>query len=118
MAPAPTVVAPAPVVVPPTPVAVTGYTTLRTPEMITVPATIALPAAQPAPLPVDQLQPVLELAGLTLVQTEPSKHADAVARLAAEPRSKRVPRERPILPPLEEAPLVQVETRPAQRLDA
>ncbi len=95
--------APAPVVVPPTPVAVAGYTTLRTPEMITVPATIALPAAQPAPLPVDQLQPVLELAGLTLVQTEPSKHAEAVARLATEPRSKRVPRERPILPPIEES---------------
>jgi len=116
--PAPAGVAPAPAVVPPTPIAVTGFTTLRTPEMITVPATVALPAAQPAPLPVDQLQPVLELAGLTLVQTEPSKHAEAVARLSSEPRSKRVPRERPILPPLEETPLVQVETRPAQRLDA
>jgi ribonuclease E len=97
---------------------VAGYTTLRTPEMITVPETIVLPAAQPAPLQIDQLQPVLELAGLTLVQTEPTKHAEAVARLAAEPRPKRVPRERPFLPPLEEAPLVQVETRPAQRLDA
>jgi ribonuclease E len=86
--------------------------------MITVPETVALPVAQPAPLPVDQLQPVLELAGLTLVQTEPSKHADAVARLASEPRPHRVPRERPILPPLEEAPLVQVETRAAQRLGA
>ena len=86
--------------------------------MITVPETVALPAVQPAPLPVDQLQPVLELAGLTLVQTEPTKHAEAVARLAAESRPKRVPRERPILPPLEESSLVQVETRPAQRLDA
>lgn len=110
--------APAPVVVPPTPVAVAGYATLRTPEMITVPETVALPMAQPAPLPVDQLQPVLELAGLILVQTEPSKHAEAVARLASEPRPKRTPRERPILPPLEETPLVQVETRPAPRLDA
>ena len=118
VAPAPAVVAPAPVVVPPTPVAVAGYATLRTPDMITVPAIVALPAALPAPLPVDQLQPVLELAGLTLVQTEPSKHAEAVARLASEPRSKRVARERPILPPIEENPLVQVETRPAQRLDA
>jgi ribonuclease E len=67
---------------------------------------------------VEQLEPVLELAGLTLVQTEPSKHAEAVARLSSEPRSKRVPRERPILAPLEETSLVQVETRPAQRLDA
>jgi ribonuclease E len=117
-APAPVAVPPAPVAAPPTPVAVAGYATLRTPEMITVPATVALPAAQPAPLPVDQLEPVLELAGLTLVQTEPSKHAEAVARLASEPRSKRVPRERPTLPAIEETPLVQVETRPAQRLDA
>jgi len=118
VAPAPAVAAPTPVAAPPTPVAVAGYATLRTPEMITVPATVALPAAQPAPLPVDQLEPVLELAGLTLVQTEPSKHAEAAARLASEPRSKRVPRERPTLPPIEETPLVQVETRPAQRLDA
>ena len=108
----------APIVVPPTPVAVAGYATLRTPEMITVPETVALPVAQPAPLPVDQLEPVLELAGLTLVQTEPSKHAEAAARLASEPRPQRKPRERPILPPLEETPLVQVETRPAPRLDA
>ncbi|MGE5160727.1 MAG: Rne/Rng family ribonuclease, partial [Betaproteobacteria bacterium] len=118
VAPAPAALAPAPVVVPPAaPVAVAGYATLRTPEMITVPETVALPVAQPAPLPVDQLQPVLELAGLILVQTEPAKHAEAAARLASEPRPQRAPRERPILPPLEEAPLVQVETRSAQRLD-
>jgi ribonuclease E len=105
--------APAPIVTPTTPVAVAGITTLRTPDMITVPATVALPVAQPAPLPVDQLQPVLELAGLTLVQTQPEKHAEAVARLAAEPRPVRRPRERPILPPMQEGPLVQVETRPS-----
>jgi ribonuclease E len=117
-APAPAAMAPAPVAVEPTPVAVAGYTTLRTPDMITVPAIVALPAAQPAPLRVEQLQPVLELAGLTLVQTEPSKHAETAARLASEPRPKRVPRERPMLPPIEETPLVQVETRPAQRPNA
>jgi ribonuclease E len=87
--------------------------------MITVPATVALPVAQPAPLPIEQLQPVLELAGLVLVQTEPVKQAEAAARLAAEPRPSRVPRERPVLPPLDEVPLIQVETRPvAERLDA
>jgi ribonuclease E len=64
-------------------------------------------------LPVEQLQSVLELAGLTLVQTEPSKHAETTARMAMEPKPARVPRERPTLPPLEETPLVQVETRPA-----
>jgi ribonuclease E len=114
--PAPAAMAPAvPVASQPTPIAVAGYTTLRTPDMISVPAIVALPAAQPAPLQVEQLQPVLELAGLTLVQTEPLKHAETAARLASEPRPKRVPRERPVLPPIEETPLVQVETQPAQR---
>jgi ribonuclease E len=115
VAPAPAAMAPAPVAVQPTPVAVADFTTLRTPDMATVPAIVTLPAALPAPLRIEQLQPVLELAGLTLVQTEPSKHAETTARLASEPRPKRVPRERPMLPPIEETPLVQVETRPAQR---
>jgi ribonuclease E len=97
----------------PAPVAVVGVATLRTPDMITVPATIILPAARPAPLPIDDLQPVLELAGLTLVQTAPDKKAEAAARLAEEPGLARVPRERTALPPLEVGPLVQVETRSA-----
>jgi ribonuclease E len=80
--------------------------------MITVPATVILPAARPAPLPIDELQPVLELAGLTLVQTAPEK-AEEAARLAQEPRLARAPRERPALPPLEDGPLVQVETQSA-----
>jgi ribonuclease E len=54
---------------------------------------------------------VLEVAGLTLVETEPAKHAEAVARLAAEPTPVREPRERLVLPPLDDGPLVQVETR-------
>jgi ribonuclease E len=56
---------------------------------------------------------VLELAGLTLVQTEPVKLEEARARLAGEPATVRVPRERPVLPPLDTRPLVQVETRPS-----
>lgn len=62
-------------------------------------------------MPIDQLQPVLELAGLTLVQTTPAKHAEALARMAAEPVIVRTPRERPVLPAMDEGPLVQVETR-------
>jgi ribonuclease E len=105
--------APAPVVAPPAPVAAAGIIALHTPDMITVPATVVVPAVQPAPLPVEQLQPVLELAGLTLVQTEPAKRAEAEARMALERPPVRVPRERPVLPPLDEAPLEQVETRPS-----
>jgi ribonuclease E len=84
---------------------------VASPHMIVVPPTYSLPPAQPAPMPVEQLQSVLELAGLTLVQTEASKLEDAQARMAGEAPAVRIPRERPVLPPLETGPLVQVETR-------
>jgi ribonuclease E len=73
---------------------------------------IVRPTVVPAPMPVEALRPVLEQAGLTLVQTEPQKLADVLARFAAEAKPPRVPRERPVLPPLDTGPLVQVETRP------
>jgi ribonuclease E len=82
----------------------------RAPEVIKVPAA-ALPIAQPAPLAVEPLQHVLDLAGLRLVQTAPDKHAEALARMASEPVPARTPRERAAQPPLEEGPLIQVETR-------
>ncbi len=87
---------------------------VTTPDMIVVPTTFSLPAVAPAPMPVEQLQAELQLAGLSLVQTEPSKLSETQARLAAESRPVRVPRERPQLPPLDERPLVQVETRSGQ----
>jgi ribonuclease E len=102
---------PAPVAPPPAPVAASGVVVMRTPDLVTIPATVALPAAHPAPLPLDDLQPVLELAGLTLVQTEPAKLQAVLAEVATEAPPRRSPRERPRLPPIEEAPLVQVETR-------
>lgn len=76
--------------------------------------TAVLPKAVPAPLPIDELLPVLDRAGLILVQTEPLKLAETQARLAAEARPARVPRERPVLPPLDVGPLIQVETRRSQ----
>jgi ribonuclease E len=83
------------------------------PAAIGASAAPALPKAVPAPLPIDELLPVLDRAGLILVQTEPLKLAETQARLAAEPRPVRVPRERPVLPPLDVGPLIQVETRRA-----
>jgi len=74
---------------------------------------IVPPAAAPAPMPVEELRPALEQAGLTLVQTEPAKLAEVLARFASEAKPARVPRERPVLPPLDEGPLIQVETRRA-----
>jgi ribonuclease E len=71
----------------------------------------ALPAVAPAPLPLEELLPALDRAGLILVQTQADKLAEVAARIATEPRPSRVPRERVILPPLDEGPLIQVETR-------
>jgi ribonuclease E len=79
---------------------------MRAATPIIVPQAVAL-----APMPVEELRPVLEQAGLTLVQTEPAKLADVLARFAAEAKPARVPRERPVLPPPDTGPLVQVETR-------
>jgi len=81
-----------------------------------VPVPIAVPTAAftpalAAPLPLDQLLPMLESAGMTLAQTNAAKHAEVQARIAAEPSVARVPRIRPDLPPLDAGPLVQVETR-------
>ena len=61
---------------------------------------------------VAELLPMVESSGLTLAQTDPQKLAAAQARAAAmQPEPARVGRERPVLPPVEEAPLTQVETR-------
>jgi len=79
--------------------------------MVVVTPTYSFPSARPAPMPVEQLESVLELAGLTLVQTEASKLEEAQARMAGEAPEVRVQRERVVLPPLETGPLVQIETR-------
>jgi ribonuclease E len=97
--PVPQAPAPAPVAVP------------AEQEFARAAAPAAWPVAAPAPLPLAALTPVLDGAGLILVQTDAARHADAAARMAAEPRPARVPRERPVLPPLDSTPLVQVETR-------
>ncbi len=96
----------------PTPAPAPAVAVPPTPPAITVAP--VLPKAVPAPLPIDELLPVLDRAGLILVQTEPLKLAETQARLAAEPRPVRVPRERPVLPPLDVGPLIQVETRRSQ----
>jgi ribonuclease E len=81
------------------------------PAAVPVTPALALPAVHAAPMQVDTLLPILDGAGLILVQTEAGKHAQVQARIAAEPAPPRVARERPPLPPLDTRPLVQVETR-------
>ncbi len=92
-------------------VAVTHITAVRIPPTVTAPTMIALPVVQQAPLQIDELQPVLQSAGLMLVQTAPERHAETQAKMASEPQPPRARRERPQLPPMDDAPLVQVETQ-------
>jgi hypothetical protein len=82
----------------------------REPVAIAAPVPV-MRKATAAPLPLDQLLPLLESAGMMLTQTDADKHALIQARIAAEPRVPRTPRVRPELPPLDVGPLVQVETR-------
>lgn len=70
-----------------------------------------LPPAKTTPMQLSDLLPALEQAGLILVQTQAQRLAAVQAAIYAEPKPVRVPRERPVLPALDEGPLVQVETR-------
>jgi hypothetical protein len=72
---------------------------------------MSLPRAQTMPMAIEALAPLLDQAGLILVQTSPTKHAEVLSRIAGEPKPPRTARERPALPPLDIGPLVQVETR-------
>jgi len=72
----------------------------------------AFPAVVPqAPMNLAALTPALEAAGIELAQTDPEKLAAVQARIASEAAERRVGRERPKRPPIEEAPLIQVQTR-------
>ncbi len=67
---------------------------------------------EPAPMAMAELLPMVESSGMKLAQTDPDKLAAAQARAdALQPPPVRAGRERPVLPPVEDAPLTQVETR-------
>jgi len=74
------------------------------------PVPVFIPRVESVPMAIEALMPVLDQAGLILVQTSPEKQAEVLTRIAAEPKPARAPRERPALPPLDVGPLVQVET--------
>jgi len=81
------------------------------PQIVVPVAPARPPVVSAAPLPIEQLLPVLDSVGLQLVQTEAGKLAQTQAKMATEPTPVRTRRERPVLPPLDAGPLVQVETR-------
>ncbi|MFN7780822.1 MAG: ribonuclease E/G [Betaproteobacteria bacterium] len=98
---------------PPAPVMVVSALEPTPPPAAPAHVVLELPKAAPAPMPIEELAPVLQSAGLVLVQTDGGKLGEAQARIAAEPAPARAPRERPVLPALDTAPLLQVETRKA-----
>ncbi len=69
-----------------------------------------MPAPVAAPAPAD-LQAVLGSAGLTLAATDPEKLRAAQEAAAKVVAPVRVPRERKPLPPQDDEPMVQIDTR-------
>jgi hypothetical protein len=84
--------------------------------MAVTPAPVVPVAPSPAPIPVVVPEP-LKLdwsSGLTQIESDHSKVQAAQAAMAAAPAVPRVRRTRPVLPPVVDEPLVQVETQRAQ----
>ncbi|SAI19317.1 ribonuclease E [Bordetella trematum] len=77
------------------------------------PAAAAPATRSAAPIVVGEqgLQSVVQAAGLTWVQTDPSRHAESQARSATEEKPVRLGRERKPTAQVSSQPLVQVETR-------
>ena len=93
------------------------------PEVAIVTAFAEVPApvstvAQASPLPIETLQSVLTNAGMTWVHTDSQKLQTAQEEAARAVTPPRVPRERKPLPPIQQGPMVLVETsRPAGGAD-
>ena len=90
-----------------TPVAAAPYTSVASEERVvefSAPQPVVAPAAPVA------LEPIVLPHGLDQVETDPEKLRIAASKVAP-PAPPRAPRVRPLLPPISNEPLVQVETR-------
>ena len=76
-------------------------------------APVAAPQLRPADsaMPLQQIDAMLNAAGLTLASTDPEKLRAAQEAAALIQPAQRVPRERKPLPPVSDEPLIQVETQ-------
>jgi ribonuclease E len=90
-------------------VAAPAPTTAFTPPVRSEAPAVAREAAQPAAK--QNLQDVVNAAGLTWVETDPERHAQTQQRMAASHAPVRLGRERKAVPPVSSEPLEQVETR-------
>ena len=112
--------APVPVATPePAPVAAFEPTPVATAPAVADPVAATPVAATPAPAPVaipaakvsvEGLQPMLESAGLVWVNTDSAKFQAAAESAARHTEAPRAPRTRKVLPPVDAAPMQQVET--------
>ncbi|WP_197330996.1 Rne/Rng family ribonuclease [Ralstonia syzygii] len=99
-----------------TPVAETAADTIVT-ALAEVPAPVST-VAQASPLPIGTLQAVVADAGMTWVHTDAQKLQAAQEEAARTVTPPRAPRERKPLPPVQQGPMILVETsRPAGGTD-
>jgi ribonuclease E len=108
--PAPVQAAPV-VAAPAAPAAVIAVPAKPVPAPAAVTTERALPKVQAYDLPLQDLAQVAESSGLQWVNSDASKIAQTQAAMAAEPQPIRVPRERAPVAPVENSPLVLVETK-------
>ena len=87
-----------------------GAPAVARPEAETRPAT-TMPAIEPYQLPHQELESLASSAGLIWVNSDAIRVAQAQAAILAEPRLPRIPRQRPAPAPVDDRPLVLVETR-------
>ncbi|WP_158901197.1 Rne/Rng family ribonuclease [Burkholderia sp. L27(2015)] len=87
---------------------------VATAPVVTAPASAPVPAPAPsvpaAKVSVEALQPMLESAGLVWVNTDSAKFQAAADDAARHADAPRAPRARKVLPPVDAAPMQQVET--------
>ncbi len=72
---------------------------------------VAMPSIEPYQLPHQELESLASSAGLIWVNSDAIRVAQAQAAILAEPRPPHIPRERPAPAPVDDRPLVLVETR-------
>lgn len=73
--------------------------------------TVTMPSIEPYQLPHQELESLASSAGLIWVNSDAVRVAQAQAAILAEPRLPHIPRERPAPVPVDDRPLVLVETR-------
>jgi ribonuclease E len=81
------------------------------PQATPQPTAVEMPTLKPYALPLNTLQEVATTAGLEWVHTDAEKTQQIQAAIAAQPTTPHVPREPKLAAPVDDSPLMLVETR-------